>query len=141
MLSKTKILFLNINGFKQGHLTTYKHLLNTNTYDLIILQETWFAHYSNWKLDPYLFQTSLYPTKVPLTGHIKGGVAIFGHPSRRPLFTTIQMTELSITCSFNGRTMTTSYYAPSRTASEIEYDVQLLPKSSLWIGDFNYRMG
>ena len=141
MLNKTKILFVNINGFNPVDLLTIKTLLDINTYDLFIIQETWFAHYSKWKYDPYLFSISLFPEQTPVTGHISGGLAIFGNPSMRQFYETIKTTRHSIVFKYTSNTITTSYQPPSRSLDAIKAEFQMLPKSNVLIGDFNYRMG
>ena len=141
MLSKTNILFININGFNPYDLNTIKSLLDNNIYDLCILQETWFAQFKKWKYDPYLYETSIYPSTPPVVGHISGGIAIFGHPSMRHSYQSTITTSSSICFLFKSVPITTSYQPPSTSLQDIQDEFKRLPKSDILIGDFNYRIG
>ena len=139
-----RVLLKNIRGASPVAMLQIKRLLDLGLFQYVILLETWFSDFDEWQSKDFIACWSL-PTPQPVIGHRPGGIAVLCHPSLRRTIHVLHATFHSLSIQINNNitttTITTSYYPPSLPLEDIASDFATLPKSDLWLGDFNFRLG
>lgn len=144
-MKSAKIMFLNVRGLYHATFLKFKELLMTRQYDLIIVQETFFLDKNTWLDDPFTAQVSIPITPLP-NKRTNGGLAILVHPDNRLRLKVLFNGTHTLTFSYDENlVVTTSYFPPSMSNQTISdfflNDYNFTSRSSLFLGDFNYRLG
>ena len=136
-----KIYCHNVYGLTARKLHTLLHLLESETYQLICLTESWWLNEPLWATHPLTVHSSMKPATPRTTGHENGGILIMASPSLRPWCRPIHATQYTVSISFGTVLATLCYFPPSLPTTNIIDLLTTTPTSSIYLGDFNARFG
>lgn len=133
--------YVNVRGLNDHTLQSITHLIRNNSYDLLILSETWFLNRNQYLNSSFFLAESSIPTNQPHGRRYNGGLLAFVSPYLKNIINIFFTSRHSLGVSFYNQKMGFVYYPPSLHHDEIQNDLEALGQVNMLVGDMNMRLG
>jgi hypothetical protein len=133
--------YVNVQGLNDHAFHCITHLIRSNTFDLIILSETWFLNRNLYSNSSFFLAESLIPTNHQHGRRYNGGLLALVSPHLKNCTNIFHTSKHSIGLSLDNQKFGFVYYPPSLTATHIEADLHALGQVHTLVGDINVRYG
>lgn len=134
-----KILAMNVQGLNPHKFNEFNKMIDDETYDVIIIIETWYACEDLYATHPNTLAVSRKPN-TPLNEACRGSAGILILTKERNDNRIIKADENLISFCIGVHTLAAVYFPPSMDNRVIAALLSQIPYNSTVIGDFNFEL-
>lgn len=136
-----RIGYVNVQGLNSycfQHLNSWIH---SQTYNLLVVSETWFQNRNQYLSSSFLVAESSYPLNPHINRRQDGGLLALANPSLKSSITSFYSSRYVLGLDISGTRIGFVYFPPSLAIDKIEEELTNLGSVSYLLGDMNVRLG
>lgn len=134
--NRVRVAYVNVRGLSIDKLQHATKWIQSGTFDIVFLAETWFSCESAYRSNPFFVSDSVRtPKKAKAARHTGGILALATQDIVQK--SNIIKTESYLSITFDGATISSLYLPPSLSPTSFAACLESLPVSHALLGDFN----
>ena len=135
-----RVVYVNVNGLQPLTWRMIQGWLDTGTFDLVFIAETWYVGWKRYRSSKYTIAVTDPPPPTMNPGRPSGGLALFGTLDvRGKVGNIVSVTETAITVLIGPVRISGLYLCPTLSDTELETTLEAACLSDMILGDFNFR--
>ena len=135
-----RVAYVNVNGLQPLTWRMVQGWLDTGTFDLVFVAETWYVGWKRYGSSRYTIAATTPPPPTTNPGRPSGGFALFGTlDTCRQMGEEMLVTETAITVRLGSLRISGLYLCPTLSDDDLEAALEEASTSDITLGDLNFR--